>query len=225
VSDTPAPAAAPAPAVGWYDHPTSKPSPAIAVDAPPPPSDLAPQEQKLASTLHDADAAQAAADAVPINLPENIADLRASDTGWHEPTSGYMEAITGDDLAPEPEGTEPTPAAVKTAALNEVRRMFHDCGLASVDARQMVDRAKALGANPPTSEARAEMHRVATQRLLDLNNQDAGSAQADLNMARQLATRDPRVAALLDRSGLGDDPATIDLFVRLARQQRMQGRL
>jgi hypothetical protein len=50
-------------------------------------------------------------------------------------------------------------------------------------------------------------------------------AQSALDLARKLVQRDPRMARMLDATGLGNHPQVIDRFVRLAMDERYKGRL
>jgi hypothetical protein len=214
MSDTPAPAAAPP--VSFYDHPTSQSAPAA-------PETTTPAEP--VTTWHDANAANEAADAVPLVIPENIAALRATDSGWYEPQSAYMEAITADDL--QDEEVIETPDHVKAAVVNELRYMAHDVGLAPPELREIVQIARELrNIEAVDVEAEcAECQRAVTQRLLDLNSGDLKAANADLEGARALLRRDPRLVAIAQSTRLGNSPRFVELLVQHARRQKVAGRL
>ncbi len=191
-----------------YDHPTSKPLPPVE-DKPEP-------KNALASALYGPKA--------PLpevkGIPEGIAKLREASKGIYDPAAPYGDAIVIDKSE---DGTDPTPEQL--AAVNELRLMAADIGIAPVEMQEVATLARTLAATPPTAEQEADWVKEADKRLLDINNQDRDAANKDLEWAKKLAGRDSRVKAILNSTRLGNHPRVIELFVERARAERAAGRL
>lgn len=184
--------------------------------AAPKPADAAPTGQ--ASALYDAGPKPAHA----VNVPPNIVALRAETPPdgatvlYGETLPGCFTQHLGDDS--ESEGAT---LAQRTAVAHEVARISRDLGMS--DAGEFMDILKQAksGTAPTAEQAQASMAKAA-----DLLRSEYGDkAQQALADARALVQRDPRVAKLLDAAGLGNDPATVLKFAKLAQRQRAQGRL
>jgi hypothetical protein len=212
-----APAASPnTPPVGWYDHPTSNPVTTAAAEAATPA-----EPTKTGAAWHDANAAKEAADAVPIHLPESVKTLRDGDSKMHDPTAHYTTAIAEDDIV---DGEEMAPE-VKTAVVNELRRMMADTGVSGVEAREVTNLAKSIRDNPPTDENEQQWREESMKLAMDMANGDAAQAQRDVDLARALVARDPRLGKILDATHLSNHPRVYALVLQQARSERARGRL
>lgn len=193
-------------AASIYDHPTSKPPAPVENKPEPIPA--------LAEALYVPKALPEVK-----GIPEAVAALREASKGIYDPATPYAEAIGID----REDGIEPKPEAL--AAVNELRLMMADTGIAPVEAKEIATIARTLAATPPTGEQEAEWGREASKVLLDTNNQNIDAANADLALAKQLVQRDPRVKAILEYTRLGSHPRIIELMVERARAERAAGRL
>jgi hypothetical protein len=134
------------------------------------------------------------------DVPPDIAALRAADPERRlfSADRAFAEALPDDALP-----------GIDTA---EARECAADLGLGADDLRALV---QLNGAEHDTTWRQQAEKALATR----------GFSAADLEGARQLVRRDPRVHAYLDASGLGNHPAVVQRFVELARSQRARGRL
>jgi hypothetical protein len=199
------------PGAGWYDHPTSRPATTTA------PAEPAPNpEAELAARLY----AKEQPPEIKIDVPEAIAKLREGNSAMYAPEMPYEQAITSDDFA-----DDGTPAEAKAAVVNELRRMAHDTGIEPIEMREVVNIAKELAADPPTPETELQWQQAAVKRVMELNSGDIAAAQRDVDLARQLVARDPRLVKILEATRLGNAPRVIEKFVQLARRERLRGRL
>lgn len=156
----------------------------------------------------------------PAEVPIDIAKLRADD-----PDRQMFDAqSTHGDVPLEAAfaGIGGVADDVKAQAAGEWREIAVDVGLSSPEAKEVLGEFQQALANPPTAETRKAWVGEAKRQLLDKYGSDAPRVLAD---AKRLATRDPRVASLLDRSGLGDSPAMVMRLAELAMRQRGKGRL
>jgi hypothetical protein len=199
------------PGTGWYDHPTSRPATTTAAPEPAPNP-----EAELGARLY----AKEQPPEIEIDVPEGIAKLREGDPAMYAPETPYEQAISADDFA-----EDETPEEVKSAVIGELRRMAHDTGIAPDELREVVSIGKQLAAEPPTPEIELQWQQQAVKRVLELNDQDVKRAQADIDLARALVARDPRLVKILEATRLGNDPRVIEKFVQLARRERLRGRL
>lgn len=111
------------------------------------------------------------------------------------------------------------PQEQRAAVVHELRRMTADLGFGNNDVAELNARIRHIEANPlDVSQARAE----ASKLLVRVFGNDADQALAD---ARKLVMRDPRVAKIIEQTGLGDDPQTILKFAKQARSLRQKGKL
>lgn len=205
--------------VSIYDHPTSNPSGKPASNTPP-------VEAKVEATADDMLAQKLYGPKSPLpktELPESVKTLRANDSKIYDPTAAYSD-ITDDDLLGEAP-LESHPPEMKQVIAQELRGMMNDVGLANVEAREIVTVARGLAKEPPTEETEARWVAEINKKLLDQNDQNQARADADLELARQLVRRDPRVRDILNSTRLGSHPRVVEVIVQLARAEKLAGRL
>jgi len=102
-----------------------------------------------------------------------------------------------------------------------VREIFADLAMPVEDARQVVGDFRRYTANPPTAEQQtAWQNETADQLRREFG--PSGAAQA-LRDAHTLASRDPRVLAMIESAGLGNHPGTVMRLARIARAERNRG--
>jgi predicted Zn-dependent protease len=233
--------AAVAPAIGWYDHPTSNPAPAearaVAPTAPtlgwydhptfkaaPVTTPIEPTaEEKQLATFHDGEAPAKAIAAVEatFEVPEEVKQLRVAN--WTDPALAYNDALTVDDIK-DPEGAEPMTPETRQAVVNEWRRIAGDVGLNNGELREAVALSKEITATPPDDATLTAWQTENTQHLLAVGG-DPESAQRELDAARALVARDPRLWQFLQTTGLGNHPKIVRLVVEKARSESTRGRL
>jgi hypothetical protein len=136
------------------------------------------------------------------DVPDAIRELRAAD-----PARRLFGATAfQQDL---PDGSLPG------LDMPEARQCALDLGVEPADLREL--RVLVNTEDEPDIEAwRVESHAMLKEK---------GFTATDLDAARQLARRDPRVYAFLDQTGLGDHPKVVERFVHLARRARVAGTL
>lgn len=184
-------------------------------DEPAPPKQTSPTTpEQSAEVLYNEDKP-----IVAVNTPEAIKAMREADTDrkLYGAQGAYATAIPGDFYA----NLEGVDDATKAAAIAELREISYDLGAEPADVKQMVMLAKQNTANPPDAKTIAAWQEEATNRLVAEYGKNAGKALED---ARALALRDPRVAKMLDQSGVGNHPEIVMRFVRLARDQAAKQR-
>jgi hypothetical protein len=187
--------------------------PAAAPDAATAPAPAAPPPD-LAERLF------AARQAPAVEVPDNIAALRAADTSpearLYGPTvhEGVLDAL---------KVTQPTAAddVVRAQAL-EWGQVARDVGASHEDVGLVVSTIRRFDIEPPTIEQEATMRTQAFKALDDAFGKDAPRALA---LARALAHRDSRLLEMLDKSGAGNDPKVLVAMARLALSEEMRGRL
>lgn len=136
------------------------------------------------------------------DVPDEIKELRAGDTARR------MFPGTAKALAAElPEGSLP---GIDVA---EAAECALDLGAEAVDLREL----RTLVVAEPDPEGWQAASREMMKRQ--------GFGEADLDAARQLARRDPRVLNFLVDTGLGDHPKVVERFIHLARRARVGGTL
>lgn len=150
-------------------------------------------------------------------IPAHIAELRNDPLRkLYSGDSTYgTQPIIDDAMAEVPE-------EVRLAVESEVREMGMDVGASPVEFQQSVQLATTLYKNPPTAEQVGEWRQTALAQLKASYGDGWKGALAD---AQKLVQRDPRLAALLDRNGLGDHPQMVERLVNLARAQKLRGKL
>jgi hypothetical protein len=224
---------APAAPVSFYDHPSSQPvvaAPPVTASAIPPAEPVAqapgasqpPIEEKQLAPLYDhGEAAEAvAAIEATFNVPDEVKALRAAD--FTDPAL-RMTALTVDDIK-DPEGAEPMTAETRQAVVNEWRRIAGDAGLSSAELGEVVSLAKQITASPPDEATEAAWNAQNVEQLISAAG-DASQAQRDLDLARALVARDPRLFAWLEKTKMGSHPQVVRLVLEKARSQAVAGRL
>ncbi len=204
----------------FYDAPTTAAPP----DQPTPDDGMTEDERRATQALYSREPE----DAVPIQVPEAVKELRKGDSPLFDGRQAYSTAILIDDFQTTPEeggNVAEIPDHVKTAAVQEYRAIFHDLGVAPTEAREVVTLARQLGKEPPTAELEADWVRQASQRLVDMNGGSIEEANTALSLAKALVQRDPRLKAVLELTRLGSHPRVIELMVQRARSEKMRGRL
>lgn len=140
-------------------------------------------------------------------VPAAITELRQSDSKLHDPVKTFAPDLPDDGSLPG-------------ADVVEWRRVAGDVGADPQDVRSFRLLAKVHLASP-ADDATVAGWRQQAQTLI----KDRGFNDVDLDAARRLVARDPRVAEMLDRTGLGSHPQVVERFITLARAQRVAGRL
>jgi hypothetical protein len=97
-----------------------------------------------------------------------------------------------------------------------------DLGLGVLEAKEGMNLMRQVNREPPTAQKRGEWAREGEARLQAKYGADWREVA---NWARRVATHDPRVAASLNRHGLGDHPDVIMKFAELGVRARSQGKL
>lgn len=121
---------------------------------------------------------------------------------------------TVDSLDPD------APADVREAVAIEYMEIAADFGMNNPEIRELAAVAKVDSF--PDEATVTRWHTESTRALQAAFGQDTARTVAD---ARQLVQRDPRLAAMLDRTGLGDHPKVILAVAHAARRLRAQGKL
>lgn len=152
-------------------------------------------------------------------IPDEIKQLREQDA---DRKMFGAQSMLGDIPIEEAFAEVDVPDEVKSAAAAEFREIATDVGLSSPEAKMVLSEFRAALASPPTLEARAAGVAEAQRQLAAKYGEDVPQVLAD---ARALVARDPRVAQLLERSGLGDDPKMIMRMAELGRRARIAGKL
>jgi hypothetical protein len=202
----------------WTD-PVANFYPTMSEDAPPPKGGKAFQEptpaDKVAAVLYP--------DPQPLppaNVPPHIAELRKADADrafFTEPpvsasaVASYLEAAKGH-----------VPDEQIAAAALELREIAADLDFTDADVTHVLDLARAARSEPLTPELHERWHQQAADALQRQYGTDAPRA---LDLARQLAKRDPRVLRMLNESGLGSHPDVVLRFAEKARALQARGRL
>lgn len=111
-----------------------------------------------------------------------------------------------------------TPEAGRKA-MAELREIAADLDLSPADVAKVRQRATLVRETQPDAIAQRE---AAVDALNREFGNDAKQAWRD---ARALVARDPRVGRMIESMGLGDDPEVVVMIARIARQQRVAGKL
>jgi len=210
-----------------YGQPQAKPAapttPATPVTAPAEPASPAADHASMLYGAPQEPAEEqpeaAPVDSVPpqVDVPDTIKQLREADTTrkLYDPQKTYAQAIKADMFS----GDENINPAVRDAGVAELREVAADLGLGVTDVAELHNRAgivKTEGLAPEVAIDRC------VDRFNEVFGQDAAQAYRD---ARALVARDPRVGALLDGWGLSSDAQTAVMLARIARREKMEGRL
>jgi hypothetical protein len=153
------------------------------------------------------------------HTPEEVKALRdadptrrlysAQETYKGELSAEVFDSVEGEGITPE----------VRQQAAATWREIAADIELSPVEVRELIP---VFQAPPPTPDQQASNRAVAMQWLVDQYGDGAGAA---LEAAQSLVARDPRVAALLEHSGAGDDPRVVKKVVAVALKQVRAGKL
>lgn len=106
--------------------------------------------------------------------------------------------------------------------IDEWHRVAADVGASQSDVELFLSEGRALAKTPPSPEQKTQMRADASRQLGTVYGAGADKAIA---AAQRLVARDPRLAAMLDRTGLGDSPKVVMRLAELANSQRARGRL
>ena len=151
-------------------------------------------------------------------VPEAVAELRKQENPLYDTTMMFDAApwsrVTDDDIISTP--------AEKKGWKDEVSRIFKDVGFGVDDATHALTTGKYLIQNPPSEQQKVQMR---SDSIRMLRERFGNSAMSALDGAKKLVARDPRVKAMLEKTGLGDDPKTVIRLAELARDQAHRGRL
>lgn len=149
-----------------------------------------------------------------IQVPDNVAELRKGDSarklygaeGTYKGTDGLEATFEGAEL----------PAEHQAAAIKEFREMAADLQLEPNQFRDVVPLIKQYFENPPDAKTEGEWRKSAQLELERVYGSKEEAAKA-ANLARELVKRDPRVARILDETGLGSHPQVVILLAERAR--------
>lgn len=194
------------------------PSPAP-VEASPPPTEAAAEVEPSHAVEpgHTGAPGEAQSPAEPA-IPAEITALREGEAKSLYSRISGLESLPLESALDLP---EVDPAAQAAAAL-EFRHLAADVGASPDEAAQLLATMQGLVATPPSAEQAAQMQASAAEML---TAKYGAEAPAMLDLAKRMISRDPRVHALLERTGAGNDPRTVITAVELAIKQRSQGRL
>lgn len=162
---------------------------------------------------------------VDSNAPEEVQALREADPSrrMYSAQTVYatdlpdadFEAVVGQK---GPDGVPFTQEQAVQAAAT-FREIAADLTLSATDVRELVPIFKAP---PPTPEAQEANRAASFKWLNEAHGDQAGFALA---AAQALVARDPRVAALLEKSGAGDDVRVVKKVVAAALKAVASGKL
>lgn len=103
------------------------------------------------------------------------------------------------------------------------RMLVGDLAMLREDAVEVLNVARTLSKYPPDAKTRGQWRREA-DAMLERKYGAAGKAQVVADM-RAMVARDPRLGAILDRHGAGDNPVIIARFAEGAVRSRAAGKL
>lgn len=99
-------------------------------------------------------------------------------------------------------------------AVSEIRAMTADIGMNQQEAADFVANIKRIGTSKPIPEDQRIPNR---EKAVDMLNREHGNEAARaLKAARRYVGMNPKLSTILERSGLGDDPATVVTIARRA---------
>lgn len=105
----------------------------------------------------------------------------------------------------------------------ELRGIAGDLGLNQQEAKSLIDNIKRIGQGlADGTGTRAGNREQAIQRLNATYGEEAGKALA---LSRAFVAKNPKLATILNRSGLGDDPTTVAQIARRAMALHEAGKL
>lgn len=139
------------------------------------------------------------------DVPPHIAGLRSADLErrLYGAQSTFQHTLPDGALGPDIDHAE-------------AREVAMDLGAEDADLQTLASLAR----EAPTDE-QVDAWRAETQQYLQRMHVSAG----DLDLARALVARDPRLAAYLDSTGLGNHPKVVERMISLAKTQAALGRL
>ncbi|KAI3598728.1 hypothetical protein D8I24_5674 [Cupriavidus necator H850] len=183
--------------------------------APAPEPDTAPPRQRTAEELAAA-AYPDKPEPLTFDAPNEEVQAIRDDLGrrMYSAQETFRKAI--------PDATEAAPGvdlANTNRAVAEIREIAADLNLAPADISTIRSRAAQIHANAPSKESQVDASIEA------LNARFGNDAAQALRDARLLLQRDPRAARMIERAGLGDDPATVVMIAERARSQIAAGKL
>lgn len=99
-------------------------------------------------------------------------------------------------------------------AVSEIRAMTADIGMNQQEAADFVANIKRIGTSKPIPDDQRIPNR---EKAVDMLNREHGNEAARaLKAARRYIAKNPKLASILERSGLGDDPETVATIARRA---------
>ena len=106
--------------------------------------------------------------------------------------------------------------------VSELASIAVDVGMDRHDVERLASIVATNGAKPPTDEMREAFQRTA---IADARRQYGKEFDSVLSDAKALAQRDPRLAQILNKNGVGDDPHIIGRLCELGIAARARGQL
>lgn len=195
---------------GVFSYPNSDHAPETPASA----ADAGPAEWPSAATEPKTSAQQD-----QDHLPDAVRELRGQREGWHKPENDYRDAGLEDAF-----GAFGLSDQELQGVVGEYKQIFADHGFTTTDAREVMDLARTVIDNPPDAETESTWQTEAWNELVKTSGGVKGAREA-LQLAQRLVQRDPRVAALLEATRLGNHPRMILKMAEKARQERARGRL
>jgi hypothetical protein len=189
-----------------------------------PPSNTQAAPETPAATTEPATAPQTPAETKPATetqeaateLPDAVRELRDDPLRrMFSPQGTYASVQLEEAMA-----NLPLDGETKAAEASEWREIFADIGASPQDARELVQAADIFTSQPMTPQRDAANVNAARQLMTQQFGADADQALAD---AQALVKRDPRLANILERSRLGNDPKTVVKVAQLARSAKLRG--
>lgn len=141
------------------------------------------------------------------DIPPEIAEMRKADAAraMYGATAFVSEMPNG---------------SVNGLDVPEARQVAQDLGASSADVQTFRSLAATHLAMPADAATRTQWQTEANSYL-----QRMSISESDIDNARALVARDPRVWQLLEQTGLGDHPNMVQRFIDLARTARASGKL
>ena len=194
----------------FYDHPTSQPAAALQQQAPAK-TELRPVEVEARQFFNET----YKHDAPQEDLPESVKEHRANDEArqMYPDDSLYFK----DELKPADDSPE------QAAEVLEWKGIARDVGASPQQVAELKD---VLGRELANGLPSAEMREAwAAESVAAMQRKYGAELPELLADANKMIARDPRLAAWLDRSGMGNRVEYVERAIELAKQQRMRGRL
>lgn len=149
----------------------------------------------------------------PAEVPEAVNRLRdAPERKMYSAEGTYRDALKRTAFA------DVDPAADK-AVNAEAANIFADLGIGNTEAATVVGLVRAHGEAGDETVAGWEAE---SNTFLATLGKDA---RESLQLARTLVQRDPRVAAVLDQTGLGSHPDVVKMLIEKAKSARLRGEI